>query len=125
VLLCVPIALAVAWLIPEILEWRGRTELLGFVPSFWLFTGFMLALLLETPLAVTCQYLLKPQLQFFGLALRAVLVFGFGLLLAPDHGAAGAAEAQLFGGLVSSALLALLVFGAVQAARRKQACAGS
>jgi O-antigen/teichoic acid export membrane protein len=125
VLFCVPVALALGWVIPMILEWRQKPELAGFQESFWLFTAFMLVLLLETPLAVTCQYLLKPSLQFFGLAARAALVFGFGLLLAPGRGAAGASEAQLFGGLVSSIVLAVLVLGAVRAARKKAACAES
>ncbi len=105
------VAAAVYFAGPPILrmDWIDRPELAGFAPAFAGFTGFVVALLLEAPLGVTCHALLRPRLHLLAMTIRCASIFAFGLWLARDLGSLGAGLAQTAGGLVTLASLWFLV----------------
>ncbi len=113
VVACVPVIMAVALLMLWFLgqEWREA------VPIFFYLAASMVLLIFQAPLVAACHYILKPQLVTFGWVLRTVLIGIFGLILAPQMGATGAAIAQLIGSALALLLISSLVAGSLRAAR--------
>src|SRR5690606_9063203 len=72
-------------------------ELAGFTPGFAGLTAFVTILILEAPLGVACQFLLRPRLHVAALWLRCAAILAFGLWLVPAHGELGAGIAQASG----------------------------
>lgn len=108
-LACVPIAALIGWILPMILVGVDKPELLPFPRAFYALAGFMLLLIIEAPLTVACQYLLRPQLALIGLLIRVAVVLAIGMLLVPERGAYGAGIAQLLGGVCSFVILFVMV----------------
>ncbi|MGH9962728.1 MAG: hypothetical protein ACREBC_37370, partial [Pyrinomonadaceae bacterium] len=102
----VPVALAVATLLPRFL----RSELLEAVPVFLYFAASMILLTLQAPLEAACHYLMRPKLVSLTWLMRSLFIGVAGMVLAPDMGAIGAAIAQLIG-----SALALLGLGVLMA----------
>ena len=104
-----------------------RPELADFVPGFVGLTAFVAVLILEAPLGVACQYLLRPRLHVATLWLRCAAIAVLGLWLVPAQGELGAGVAQAGGAVVAALTLGLLVFAAIERRRREEvtACAAS
>lgn len=110
---CVPIVFVIAKAMPTFLgpEWRE-------VPIFVCLSASMVVLILQSPLAAACQYILKPQLITLGWVMRAILIAVGGIILAPHLGAFGAALAQLIGSTLALLILGWLVLRAIRAAAK-------
>jgi O-antigen/teichoic acid export membrane protein len=105
-----------------------RPDLAGFTDGFYALTLFTMVLLLEAPLGVTCQYLLRPRLHVAALWLRCALIAALGLWLVPAHGGLGAGLAQTGGALLAALALLAAVRGRIERPRRNEehgACAAS
>ena len=108
----VPIVFILAALMP----WFLGSAWLEVVPIFAYLSASMLLLILQAPLTAACHYLLKPQLITFGWVMRVVLIGIFGIILAPQFGAIGAAIAQLIGSALALIALSGLVAGSLRSA---------
>lgn len=109
---CVPIAFAIAILMPRFLG----AEWLEVVPIFAYLAASMVLLILQAPLVAACHYFLRPQFVTFGWVLRTVLIAVAGVILAQQMGATGVAIAQLIGSAIAILVLGLLVAGSVRSA---------
>jgi O-antigen/teichoic acid export membrane protein len=122
--LCAALAVAIGLGGPPLVA-MVRPELAGFAPSFWALAAFMIVLVLEAPLGVTCHWLLRPRLQLAGLSIRCLAIGVLAAWLAPVHGALGAALAQAGGATIAAVALAAMVWNGVERHRRQQTCAAS
>jgi O-antigen/teichoic acid export membrane protein len=114
ILACVPLVLFVAKLLP----WFLGPEWLEVVPVFLLLGASMLLLILQAPLEAACHYLMKPHLVTAGWLMRAILVGGVGLMLAPELKAIGVAIGQMLGAALALVLFSYIVASALQSATR-------
>jgi O-antigen/teichoic acid export membrane protein len=110
--------------LPMMLE-SIRPELVDFAPGFLGVSAFVIVLMFEAPLGVTCQFLMRPKLQLLGLCTRAAAIGGLGLWLVPAQEDVGAGLAQTLGSLCGALALVWLVLNAVDEERKARACAAS
>lgn len=119
-------AVVASAVLPPILD-AVRPDLAGFVPGFLGLAAFTSILMLEAPLGVACQYLLRPRLHVAALWLRCVLIGGLGTLLVPSLGEVGAGLSQAGGALLAATALFVAVQAAIVRRRREEGapCAAS
>lgn len=123
-LVCAVGAALCASIVPMVLQ-SVRPGLVGFGPAFLGLSIFVIVLMFEAPLGVTCQFLLRPQLQLLALCVRAATILVCGMWLIPARQDLGAGIAQAIGGTAGLVALFVLVRRAIEAERRRQACAAS
>jgi O-antigen/teichoic acid export membrane protein len=127
VCVCIPLAWAIGAFLPVALEaWKpDKPELAEFAPSFYYYAAFTMFLVLEAPLAVTCHYLLRPQIQLAAMVIRCAAIGALGVWLVPAGGAVAAGQAQAGGAAIAFACLAAFVGLSLRSARRRSRCAAS
>jgi hypothetical protein len=115
-LACVPVTLGIRAVLP----WLLRPELLAVTPIFYCLSAAMGVLILQSPLVVTCYFLVRPHPVLIALVLQVIVTGALGLaLVGPGQGGAeGAAVAQLLGGTVGAVVLAGWVTVTLRSERR-------
>ena len=101
---------------PPLVAWI-RPELDGFLAAFVMVSLFQVVLILEAPLGVICQFMLRPRRHVFAMVVRVVAIAALGWLLIGPLGAFGAGLAQAGGAVLAVGVLAWLVGRAVAQGR--------